>query len=178
MVDLSYYARSNIPNYEIITEIPQDNLAYLNSGLIATNMIYMFSECNNLKTIPKLNIDTSQCVNMEYMFDNCNSLASLDLSNFNTNNVTDMGYMFCRCESLTSLDLSNFDTSKVTDMFEMFYNCKALKHIEGIIDMKSCTNYRLMFGNCSKLSGVKIKNPPTDFELATRLNSSQYEIVS
>ena len=177
LVDLSYY-RSNIPNYEIITEIPQENLDYLNSGLIATNMIYMFGECNNLKTIPKLNIDTSQCVNMEYMFSTCQALTTLDLSNFNTSNVTDMGYMFCRCESLTSLDLSNFDTSKVTDMFEMFYNCKALKHIEGIIDMKSCTNYRLMFGNCSKLSGVKIKNPPADFESATRLSSSQYEIVS
>ena len=177
MVDLSYY-RSNIPNYEIITEIPQENLDYLNSGLIATNMIYMFSECNNLKTIPKLNIDTSQCVNMEYMFSTCQALTTLDLSNFNTSNVTDMGYMFNNCNSLTTIDLSNFNTSKVTDMFEMFYNCRSLEHIEGVIDMKSCTNYRLMFGNCTKLSGVKIKNPPDNFESATRLNSSQYTIVS
>ena len=141
-------------------------------------MIYMFSECNNLKTIPKLNIDTSQCVNMEYMFYNCRALTTLDLSNFDTSNVTDMNRMFYYCQTLTSLDLSNFNTSNVTDMFGMFANCRSLEHIEGIIDMKSCTNYRLMFGNCSKLSGVKIKNPPDDFEALTRLNSSQYEIVS
>ena len=141
-------------------------------------MIYMFSECNKLQSIPKLNIDTSQCVDMEYMFGNCKALTSLDLSNFNTSNVTDMGYMFNNCYALTTIDLSNWDTSSVTDMFEMFYNCRSLEHIEGVIDMKSCTNYRLMFGNCSKLSGVKIKNPPIDFESAARIDSSQYEIVS
>ena len=262
-VDLSDYARNHIPNYQSITEIPQDNLNYLNSGLVASNMSYMFISCINLKTIPNLNIDTSQCANMDSMFylcytlttidlsnfntskvtnmdrmfggclaltsldlsnfdtsnvidmnymfatcksltslnlsnfdtskvsdmssmfNTCNSLTSLDLSNFDTNNVTSMNSMFYYCQALTTLDLSNFNTSKVTDMSSMFNDCQELEHIEGIINMKSCTNYGSMFGNCSKLSGVKIKNPPQEyydnkstFESTIGLASDQYEIVS
>ena len=230
LVDLSNYARDNIQDYQSITEIPQENLNYLNSGLTASNMRYMFNKCNNLQSIPKLNIDTSQCTNMNSMFSSCEALTTIDLSNFNTSKVTDMGYMFQFCKALTSLDLSNFDTSSVTNMkymFQscqaltsldlsnfntsnvnimsvmfndcqaltslnlsnwdtsnvtnmnnMFYNCQALEHIEGIIDMKSCTSYITMFYNCPKLSGVKIKNPPDDFESKTKLSPSQYEIVS
>ena len=203
-VDLSQYARAYIPDYQNITEIPQENLAYLNSGLVATSMSGMFDSCNKLQSIPKLNIDTSKCISMTNMFYECQTLTSLDLSNFNTSNVsymgsmfylcnllttidlsnfntssvTDMHYMFYYCQALTSLDLSNFDTSSVTDMRSMFYNCQALEHIEGIIDMKSCTDYGRMFYRCNKLSGVKIKNPPDDFESVTLLYSYQYEIVS
>ena len=203
-VDLSHYAKNNIPNYPSITEIPRENLDYLNSGLTASNMGYMFNQCYNLQSVPKLNIDTSQCTIMRFMFYNCKTLTSLDLSNFNTSNVitmenmfylcqalttidlsnfdtsnvTNMSGMFNGCNSLTSLDLSNFNTSKVTDMGYMFYYCQALEHIEGIIDMKSCTMYDTMFYGCNKLSGVKIKNPPADFEQRTYLTSDKYEIVS
>ena len=180
-VDLSYYARDNIQDYTFITQIPQDNLDYLNSGLVASDMSNMFYDCNNLQSIPKLNIDTSQCVNMYGMFDYCYALTTIDLSNFDTSNVTDMSSMFRYCYALTTIDLSNWDTSNVTDMKYMFYGCRNLEHIEGIIDMKSCTktiNYSYMFYNCTKLSGVKIKNPPDNFESTTKLSSSQYEIVS
>ena len=210
-VDLSYYARDNIQNYQSITEIPQENLNYLNSGLVASNMGGMLASCNNLQSIPKLNIDTSQCIDMNSMFYFCQALTTIDLSNFDTSNVTSMRYMFRYCQVLTSLDLSNFDTSKVTDMNYMFNNCnsltiidlsnwdtssvtdmggmffycQALEHIEGVIDMKSCTNYGSMFSNCSKLSGVKIKNPPQayynnkiKFEYDIGLTYDQYEIVS
>ena len=210
-VDLSYYARDHIQNYETVTEIPQDNLNYLNSGLVASDMSCIFIDCYKLQSIPKLNIDTSQCIDMDNMFGNCRALTAIDLSNWNTNSVTSMFYMFYNCESLTTIDLSNFNTSKVTDMRNMFSYCQALtaidlsnfdtnnvismigmfnncinlEHIEGIIDMKSCTMYDMMFLNCPKLSGVKIKNPPQayygnkeQFESSIGLASSQYEIVS
>ena len=151
-VNLSNYASRNIPSFASITQIPQNNLAYLNSELVASDMSYMFNGCINLQSVPKLNIDTSQCTNMNGMFPYCESLITIDLSNFNTSNVTDMGYMF--------------------------YRCYSLEHIEGIIDMKSCTNYDSMFYLCDKLTGVKIKNPPDDFESVTMLSPSQYEIVS
>ena len=184
-VDLSDYARNHIPNYQSITEIPQDNLNYLNSGLVASNMRCMFVSCINLKTIPNLNIDTSQCANMDSMFYLCYTLTTIDLSNFNTSNVTNMDRMFGGCLALTSLDLSNFDTSNVTNMAGMFFNCQALEHIEGIIDMKSCTTYDSMFYLCPKFFGVKIKNPPqayydnkSTFESNICLTSDQYEILS
>lgn len=46
--------------------------------------------------------------------------------------------------------------------------------------MKSCTlnSYDSMFSNCDKLRGVKIKNPPADFETKCGLTKDQYEIVS
>ena len=178
MVDLTYYARNHIQDYQNITEIPQENLNYLNSGLVASNMSGMFNGCNELQSVPKLNIDTSQCIDTHGMFYDCYALTSLDLSNWDTSNVTSMSAMFCYCYALTTIDLSSFNTSKVTVMRSMFYYCQALEHIEGIIDMKSCTDYSNMFLNCPKLSGVKIKNPPGDFESKTKLNSSQYEIVS
>lgn len=91
--------------------------------------------------------------------------------------VTDTTEMFSNCYELTTLDLSNFDTSNVKYMEDMFYNCTRLTTIKGVIDMKSCTDYSLMFENCPKLSGVKIKNPPSGFNGAG-LYSSQYTIVS
>ena len=160
------------------TEIPPYYLDYLNSGLAAGDMSYMFDGGTNLRFVPKLNIDTSQCTSMRNMFAYCNILESVDLSNFNTSNVTDMSYMFYCCNlALRSLDLSNFNTSKVTDMRSMFAECDSLKHIEAVIDMKSCTNYSNMFNYCTELSGVKIKNPPAGFDGAG-LASNQYTIVS
>ena len=150
-----------------------------------TTMEWMFSGCFSLTSLDLSSFDTSKIRNMSYMFISCPKLTSLDLSNFNTSNVTDMGGMFYNCPKLTSLDLSNFNTSNVTSMQSMFYECSNLTTIKGIIDMKSCTDYgsikngydNLMFHNCPKLSGVKIKNPPSGFNGAG-LSSSQYTIVS
>ena len=151
LIDLSYYAQSNIPNYTTITKMSKEKLDYLNSGLRTNNMKCMFDSCYELTSIPKLNIDTSQCI--------------------------DMNNMFYDCSSITSLDLSNFDTSKVTNMRYMFYDCASLTTIKGVIDMKSCTiNYDSMFYNCTKLKGVQIKNPPSGFNGAG-LNKDQYTIV-
>ena len=112
------------------------------------------------------------------MFYYCDELTSIDLSNFDTSKVDDMSSIFSFCFSLTSLDLSSFDTSNVEDMYYMFYYCSNLTTIKGVIDMKSCTNYAGMFSACPKLKGVKIKNPPSDFESKSGLSSSQYTIVS
>ena len=86
--------------------------------------------------------------------------------------------MFWECPKLTTIDLSNFDTSKVKDMHSMFDNCDSLTTIKGTIDMNSCVSYRDMFLNCPKLKGVKIKNPPADFESVSGLSKSQYTVVS
>ena len=117
---------------------------------------------------------------MNSMFANCKSLTTLDISKFDTSKVTDMRYMFYYCESLTTLDISNWDTSNVTIMRYMFNDCNTLTTIKGVIDMKSCTSYNLyanMFYCCTNLKGVKIKNPPKDFETKSKLTKDQYEIV-
>ena len=112
------------------------------------------------------------------MFFYCSALTTLDVSKWDTSNVTYMGGMFFYCNALTTLDVSNWDTSNVGGMNWMFYDCTSLTTIKGVIDMKSCTSYDNMFKNCSKLKGVKIKNPAAGFETESGLTKDQYEIVS
>lgn len=117
---------------------------------------------------------------MDSMFRWCSNITSVDLSNFDTSKLSyeyDMYAMFSMCTSLVSINLSNFDTSKATNMGGMFAYNSNLTTIKGVIDMRSCTDYAMMFYNCPKLSGVKIKNPPAGFDGAG-LSSSQYTIVS
>ena len=146
-----------------------------------TDMGYMFNRCYELTTIDVSKFDTSNVTDMSYMFDNCNKLTTLDVSNWDTSKVTNMSYMFEYCESLTTLDVSKFDTSNVTDMGYMFNRCYELTTIKGILDMKSCTYYDDMFGYCDKLTGVKIKNPPSGITATSGiggLKAGKYEIVS
>ena len=159
-----------------------------------TDMNGMFMYCYKLSTLDVSKWDTSKVTDMGLMFANCNSLTSLDVSKWDTSNVTYMSGMFDDCTSLTTLDISNWNTSKVKYFGSMFDNPN-LTTIKGVIDMKSAdktfwnnditdimlnkrdTNKK-MFGKCNKLRGVKIKNPPADFETYSGLNSSQYTIVS
>lgn len=142
-----------------------------------TDMTDMFSDCPNLLSIDLSNFNTSNVTIMSGMFAWCTNLTSINLSNFDISKVIDMTSMFDGCSNLTTIDLSNFDTSNVKDMYSMFYHCYNLTTIKGVIDMKSCTDYSLMFENCPKLKNVKIKNPPSRFNGAG-LSSSQYTIVS
>ena len=137
----------------------------------------MFCDFNFLKTLDASNWDTGNVVDMYCMFIDCNVLTTLDLSNWNTSKATNMSWMFMYCKSLTSLDISKWDTSNVSDMTSMFCKCYKLTTIKGIIDMKSCTSYDCMFKGCTNLTGVKIKNPPADFEIKCGLRKDQYEIV-
>lgn len=114
---------------------------------------------------------------MSYMFYPCQSLTAINLSNFDTAHVTNVSGAFYQCTKLTYIDLTNCDTSHATNMNYMFYECNELATVKGVIDMKSCEFYNYMFRNCYKLTGVKIKNPPADFN-GSGLSSSQYTIVS
>ena len=141
----------------------------------------MFCCCRSLTTLDVSSFDTANVKDMHEMFGECNSLIALDLSNFSTSKVDNMEGMFAECSNLTTLDVSNFDTANVKNMWHMFYNCPNLTTIKGVIDMKSSytdDNYEGMFENCHKLKGVKIKNPPADFESKTGLSSSQYIVVN
>lgn len=170
-----------------------------------TNMRYMFYKCGSITSLDLSNWDTSKVTDMSYMFCGCGSLISLDVSNFDTSNVTDMNsmfydcdslttldvskwntskveninFMFSSCRSLTTLDVSKWDTSNVTNMGLMFFDCEKLTTVIGVIDMKSCTNYQYMFQGSTKLTGVKLKNVPSDFDASKAgLSEGQYTIVS
>ena len=123
-------------------------------------------------------VTCKEVTDMILMFFDCPHITKLDVSNLNTSKVIYMNFMFDNCSKLTELDLSGFVTSKVTNMSYMFDNCSNLTTIKGVLDMKSCEYYENMFHNCPKLRGVKIKNPPVDFESVSGLSNSQYIVVS
>ena len=178
-VSLKYYYQQ-IQNYSKITSLPEENANYIIDVLPGVvSVAYMLRGCSSLTSVDTSKWNTSNVTDMDYMFSGCSSLTSLDISKFDTFNVTSMLRMFSGCSSLTSLNISGFDTYNVQDMSYMFDGCSKLTTITGIINMKSCTRYRCtdMFRDCTKLTGVKIKNPPSGFDGAG-LSSSQYTIVS
>ena len=180
-LDVSKFDTSNVTNMnnmfygcESLTTLDVSNWDISN----VTDIFCLFDGCSSLTNLDVSKWNTSSVTNVGYMFAGCNALTTLDLSKWDTNKVTDMGGMFYSCIALSNLDVSNWDTSSVTDMSSMFSICSNLTTIKGTIDMKSCTSYYNMFWNCAKLTGVKIKNPPVDFETKAKLTKDQYEIVS
>ena len=99
--------------------LPEDARGYDQQKRVYT----MFGGLVNAESIDLKGIDTSNATDMSYMFYNCNKLTTLDLGSFGTSKVTDMKSMFSNCVNLTDLDLSGFDTSHVTNMNSMFDNC-------------------------------------------------------
>ena len=181
---VNYYKR--IPNYATITTLPEENAQYIKEALPNVNDCrYMMGNindgCKALTSIDTTGWDTSNITDMNSMFWNCTALTNLDVSKFNTSNVYDMKSMFYGCNSLTILDISNWDTINVGDISYMFDYCNSLTTIKGVIDMKYCTSYDNMFYNCTKLTGVKIKNLPSSkrskFIMASKISLSQVEFV-
>ncbi len=123
-----------------------------------TNASWMFSGCENLKSIDGMsNFNTSNVTDMSYMFSLCGQLQNLDLSNFNTSNVTNMAQMFSNCQTLENLNLSNFATSKVTDMSGMFQACSKLRNLYiSSFNTSSVTNMSFMFSSCQLLTSLNV----------------------
>lgn len=150
-----------------------------------TSMYSAFQFCRALTEIDLSYLDTSNLLYMGSMFWMCSSLKHINLTGFKTDKVTNMSTLFSGCSALTSLDLSSFDTSHVKGFSFMFSGCKNLAEIKGVIDLKSvdlrvasngATYWNKMFEDCTKLTGVKIKNPPAGFDGAG-LKPNQYTIV-
>ena len=149
-----------------------NNAFYLDSWSNAAPTSITFNNKENIKTIKKMQIDTSNVTSMYYMFYNCSSLTSLDLSSFDTSSVTNMNRVFGYCSSLTSLDLSNFNTSNVTDIGGMFSNCSSLTSLDlSNFDTSKVTNISELFSNCRSLTDVYITVESTLMMLTNNLNS-------
>ncbi len=125
----------------------------------ATDMSWMFYDCNVLTNLDVSHFNTEKVKTMSNMFNNCYEFTSIDVSNFDTKNVTSMEGMFSMCSSLTSIDVSNFDTSNVTTMWIMFSGCSSLTSIDVTnFDTKNVTSMQAMFSGCSLLTSIDVTN--------------------
>ena len=105
------------------------NMFYLDTWSNAAPTSITFNNKENIKTITKMQLDTSNVTNMNNMFNGCSSLTTLDLSNLNTSKVTTMQEMFSGCTSLTSLNLSDLNMKKLQYVAHMFYDCSSLTDV-------------------------------------------------
>ena len=96
----------------------------------ATDFVYFFGECHNLKELNTECINTSSAVNFWSMFRNCKNLERLDLSSFNTEHVIDMSAMFEGCRNLRELNLCSFDTQRCKEIIGIFNNCTSLEKLD------------------------------------------------
>lgn len=141
----------------------------------------LFAFCYLLPSLGVSGWDTSSVIDMHELFNSCKKVTSLDLSRWNTSKVTDMRAMFVYCSGITTIKINNWDTSKVTNMNQMFKECTNLTTIDGVLDLKSCTNYEYMFSQCDSLASVKVKNLPTDIDTfcrAAKIDKSKVTVVS
>ena len=147
---------NSAPKIEMnITEILEIKLKQLKS---VTDISYMFSGCQRLKSIEISNWTQENILNMESLFCDCISLTSLpDISNFITNNVKSMNNLFSKCYLLTSLpDISNWNTDNITDMSYMFSYCHSLKSLPDISKWQTnnVVNMHYMFNECWRLKSL------------------------
>lgn len=105
------------------------NMFYLDTWSNAAPTSITFNNKENIKSITKMQLDTSNVTDMNSMFNGCSSLTTLDLSNLNTSKVTTMQEMFSGCTSLTSLNLSDLNMKKLQYVAHMFYDCSSLKDV-------------------------------------------------
>ena len=142
------------------------------TGILTSLQNCFYDSRQNITSIKKFALDTSNVTLTIGMFQGCSSLTSLDLSNFNTSNVTNMNAMFADCSSLTSLDLSNFNTSNVTNMSNLFISCSSLTSLDlSNWDASKVTTKPNTFYYCNSLTDVYITVESTLMKLTNNLSS-------
>ena len=162
------------------TKLTSVDVSRWNTGKVQS-MNNLFAFCYLLPSIDVSGWDTSSVIDMHEVFNSCKKVTSLDLSRWNTSKVTDMRAMFIYCDALTSIKINNWDTSKVRNMSKMFEECRNLTTIEGVLDLKSCTDYENMFSQCDSLTSIKVKNLPVDIDTfcrGARISKDKVTVVS
>ena len=117
---------------KIIRKLLKDNQTDLNVIDVSkiTNMSDLFSQINENKKIPNIDIsewNVSNVTNMENMFFGCSKF-NCDLSKWNISKVENMDSMFANCENFTGKGLEKWNPENVVELYDMFKNCNSLKN--------------------------------------------------
>ena len=131
--------------YSSFTEIPD----YFDFSDV-TDMSYIFKECENLKTIPK--IDSSNVTNLNSAFYYCQNLRHIDY--LDTSNVVDMQYTFGTCTSLKSLCALNVPKLVVPSSINVFGSVDLNKFTDfgGFINLKTSLSNNNNLKRCPNLT--------------------------
>ena len=108
--------------------------------------ITLNNEVNTPKLYTPFNIfhleNWSDAAPTSITFNNKSNIKSLNKIQLDTSNITDMSNLFNGCSSLTTLDLSKLNISNVTNMQNMFFGCSSLKdvYVTSEATLKKLTN--------------------------------------
>ena len=86
------------------------NIFHLETWSNAAPTSILINNKSNIKSLNKIQLDTSNITDMSNLFNGCSSLTTLDLSKWNISNVNNMQNMFFGCSSLKDV----YVTSKAT----------------------------------------------------------------
>ena len=88
------------------------NIFHLETWSDAAPTSITFNNKSNIKSLNKIQLDTSNITDMSNLFNGCSSLTTLDLSKWNISNVTNMQNMFLGCSSLKDVYIGSEATLK------------------------------------------------------------------
>ena len=118
----------------------------------------MFSECNKIKQISLINIETDLASDATSMFENCLSLTGVQFENMSMLNITNTSKMFQNCQSLNNIEIEGFSTNKTKDMSKMFKGCSSLNKTYFIENLSTSNAEYLneMFSGCFSIKSLKL----------------------
>ena len=123
-----------------------------------TTFMEMFSDCNKIKEISLINVETDFISDITSMFENCSSLTGVRFKNMTIYNITNTTKMFQNCPNLNFIDIEDFSTNKSKDMSKMFKGCSSLSNTS-FIENLSTNNAEFMnemFSGCSSIKSLKL----------------------
>lgn len=104
-VDLSKFDTSNVTTMKNM--FTNSGISSFNFGVLDTSNVqdisYMFSHCDNLKSVSFVGADTSSVKRMEYMFGDCDNIESIDMTGCNFENLKNAYALVCNCYSLSEI---------------------------------------------------------------------------
>ncbi len=143
-----------------LTAIKDGNVNYAMNTASATNMAFMFDDCQVLSEIDLSKFDTSKVTSMENMFARC-AIKNADLSSFSSEELVLCTSLFKEAGTKGGLETVTFSTrftcEKVTDMRWIFYKCGKLKELDvSMFSSNSLEKAQSMFCECGELEKLKL----------------------
>ena len=166
-IDLSNFNTSNVMSmksmFENIDGLTTLDISTFDTGIVS-DMSYMFAGDKDLTTIIMPSISFGDgATNMSYMFANCESLAntggtSFDISNFNLGNSSNLSYMFYNAKEITDIMLPSRNIgANATDMSHMFDGASKIPTINASnFSVANAVDMSYMFASMSELTGLNL----------------------
>ena len=174
-VDLTDYAKKYIADYKTVTEIPAENMEYLNH-CTPNNMTRTFAGLVKVPTIDVSGMDTSHVSSFSYCFDGSASDTKSDpsvlseivgLNNLDFSSAIDVSYMFSYISNMKHLDLSNIKLTSLKNlnyliMFSAFetldltnVDLSKIENMDYAFAHTSDTSSHTSTGNLNKIYGIE-----------------------